>query len=85
MEERPKSAPKKGAVDVLHCRNPQCAALLAYEVESDNTLHVDLAWTAHRQDGVAYFPCPKCGGKNVVEETRDGTGRVRHRVTRWLA
>lgn len=88
METPPATANKsvgKKAVDisVLHCLNPDCGGLLAYEVDSQNVLHVDLAWTATSDGSKRYFPCPKCGGKNIVDEFRDDTGQRKHRVTRW--
>ena len=80
-----KPAPKKKASDVqvLRCLDPACRGLMAYEVDADNVLYVDLAWTAHRSGETRFFPCPKCGGRNIVEETRDAKGRVAHRVTRF--
>lgn len=81
----PASAPKKKGADinVLRCLNPDCRGMLAYEVSSDNVLYVDLAWTARRDGDTRYFPCPKCHGRNVVEEIRDGAGTLRHKVTRF--
>lgn len=79
------STKKAPDVQVLRCLNAACRALLAYEVDSRNVLHVDLAWTARRDGDLAYFPCPKCGGKNTVEAFTDDRGRTRHRVTRWTA
>lgn len=78
-------APAKKAADilVLRCLNPDCGGLLAYEVDSNNVLYVDLAWTAKHDGDRKYFPCPKCNGKNVVEEFRNEKGQVKHRVTRW--
>lgn len=81
--ETPKPAAKAADIHALHCLNPQCRGLLAYEVDSNNVLYVDLAWTAKRDGDTCYFPCPKCGGKNVVEEFRTEKGLLRHRVTRW--
>ena len=79
-----KSAGKKGPdISVLHCLNSACNGLLAYEVDSQNVLYVDLAWTATSDGRKRYFPCPKCGGKNIVEEIRSDTGQLKHRVTRW--
>ncbi len=79
-----KPAPKKAAdISVLHCLNPGCGGLLAYEVDADNVLHVDLAWTAQRAGDLRYFPCPKCGGKNIIEEFHDAKGQRKHRVTRF--
>jgi hypothetical protein len=77
---------KKKAADirVLRCLNPDCGAMLAYEVTGDNVLYVDLAWTATREGDLRYFPCPTCHGWNVLEEFRDGAGVLKHRVTRFL-
>ena len=79
-----KPATKAADIHVLHCLNPQCDGLLAYEVDANNVLYVDLAWTATSDGDTPYFPCPKCGGKNLVEEIRTEKG-VRHRVTRFVA
>jgi len=86
MESAAKPPAKKSAdISVLHCLNPDCRALLAYEVDSQNVLYVDLAWTAHQADGYRYFPCPKCGGRNVVEAFHNDKGRLKHRVARFEA
>lgn len=77
------SPAKAPAVSALRCLSPTCDGLLAYEVEPDNTLHVDLAWTARVGDGFHYFPCPRCHGKNVVEAVDIPGKRPRHRVTRF--
>ncbi len=79
------AAPKKKAVDinVLHCLDPACRGMLAYEVNSDNVLYIDLAWQARQDGDTRYFPCPICRGRNVVEEVRDAKGAVQHRVTRF--
>ncbi|MBI1813843.1 MAG: hypothetical protein HYR72_02565 [Deltaproteobacteria bacterium] len=80
----PKPAPKKGVdINVLKCLNPDCGGLLAYEVDSNNVLHVDLAWTAKADGAVRYFPCPKCDGRNVVEPFTDAKGKAGHRVTHF--
>ena len=84
MEGQSKPSTKKAAdVLVLHCLNPQCNGLLAYEVDSNNVLYIDLAWTAKTDGAVTYFPCPKCRGKNIVEAFSNEKSQVRHRVTRW--
>lgn len=81
----PASPPKKKVADiqVLRCLDPACRGMLAYEVDADNVLSVDLAWTARRDGDTRYFPCPKCGGRNIVEPARDAKGRDVHRVTRF--
>jgi hypothetical protein len=57
--------------------------MLAYEVNAENVLNPDLYWTARRDGDTAYFPCPSCGGRNIVEEVRDAKGILRHAVTRF--
>jgi hypothetical protein len=81
----PKPAAKKKAADirVLRCLGPECGGMLAYEVDAENFLYVDLAWTAHQDGDTRYFPCPKCGGRNVVEAAVDAKGARRHQVTRF--
>jgi hypothetical protein len=75
---------KKGTdINVLRCLNPDCRGMLAYEVSSDNVLYVDLAWTARRDGELRYFPCPKCRGRNIVEEIRGAGGALQHKVTRF--
>jgi len=73
----------KSKVEVLRCLNPQCRGLLAYEVTEGNVLYTDLAWTARSDGELRYFPCPKCGGRNIVEPFTDERGRATHRVTRF--
>ena len=76
--------PAKTSIAVLHCKSDSCDALLAYEVDQDGFLYVDLAWTAREDDGVSYLPCPGCSGKNVIERARDAKGVSRPRVVRFL-
>jgi hypothetical protein len=77
--------PKKKVadIDVLRCLDPACGMMLAYEVNAGNVLNPDLHWTARRDGETRYFPCPACGGRNVVEEVRDAKGIMRHAVTRY--
>jgi hypothetical protein len=79
------AAPKKKAADleVLRCLNPECRWMLAYEVTAEGLLNPDLHWMARQDGATRYFPCPNCGGRNVVEELRDAKGALRHRVTRF--
>lgn len=79
------TAPRKRAadIDVLRCLGQGCGWMLAYEVTAGNVLTPDLHWTARRDGETRYFPCPACGGRNVVEEVRDATGVARHAVTRY--
>jgi len=84
MDATPKPAVKKPAdIQVLHCLNSECRGLLAYEVDSQNVLYVDLAWTAKVDGDTRYFPCPQCNGRNIVEEFRTDKGQMKHRVVRW--
>ena len=84
MDAAPKPTAKKSIdIQVLHCLDPECGGLLAYEVDSRNVLYVDLAWTARSDGDTRYFPCPKCHGRNIVEEFRTEQGQVKHRVTRF--
>lgn len=76
---------KQRAIDVLRCLNPDCRGLLAYEVTAQNVLNPDLAWTARRDGATHYFPCPHCGGRNIVEPVVDAAGAPRHAVTRFAA
>lgn len=80
----PLPAKKKAAeIEVLRCLNEACRWMLAYEVGPGNVLTPDLHWTARQDGALRYFPCPQCGGRNVVEEIRDAKGVVRHAVTRY--
>jgi len=81
----PKPAAKTVDINVLHCLNPDCHGLLAYEVDSNNVLYLDLAWTAKAAGDKRWFPCPKCNGKNIVEEIRNEKGQIKQRVTRFEA
>ena len=40
-------------------------------------------WMARTDGATKYFPCPKCHGRNIVEEVRDAKGTLRHAVTRF--
>lgn len=73
----------KAAIDVLRCQSPDCAGLLAYEVDAEGFLYVDLSWTAREASGVRYLPCPRCGGRNALSVESDSKGRMRPRVTRF--
>jgi len=85
MNAAPSLPAKKKAPDiqVLRCLNPTCREMLAYEVDSNNVLYVDLAWMARQAGELRYFPCPKCGGRNIVEPIRDTKGAVKHQVARF--
>ena len=82
-EAAPVKKKKASDVEVLRCLNPDCRGMLAYEVTPDNILNPDLHWMARQDGAVRYFPCPKCHGRNVVEDVRDAKGALRHAVTRF--
>ncbi len=71
-----KSKGKGGGVRVLHCLNPACNALLPFEVDDENVLLLDLRAFARHDGSTSYFPCPKCGGRNVVAIPEHGRPRV---------
>ena len=84
MSSEAAPAKKKAAdVEVLRCLSPSCGGMLAFEVNAGNILNPDLHWMARVDGATRYFPCPKCHGRNVVEEVRDAKGVVRHAVTRF--
>ncbi len=70
-------------IRVLRCLSNDCDGMLAYEVLDDNVLYIDLAYLAKSDGETRYFPCPKCGGRNVVEEIEDAKGAVKHRVSHF--
>lgn len=79
--ERTLSASKPAGVRVLRCLDPACNALLPFEVEADGTLLLDLRDCARQSGDVWYFPCPRCGGKNILEIPPPG--RTKPRVARF--
>ncbi len=84
MESTSTPAKKKGPdIKVLHCLNPECNGMLAYEVDSNNVLYIDLAWTARKEGETSYFPCPHCHGRNIVEPFTDAKGNRKQKVTRF--
>jgi hypothetical protein len=87
MSSEPAPAKKKKATDVevLRCLNPDCRGMLAFEVTVENILNPDLHWMARQDGATRYFPCPKCHGRNIVEEVRDARGALKHAVTRFEA
>jgi len=80
-ETKARPGAKASGIDVLRCAAPGCHALLAYEIDAEGFLYVDLAWTARSTPaGNRYFPCPRCGARNVIEFGIDARGRRRPRV-----
>jgi hypothetical protein len=84
-EAAPAKKKRAAEVDVLRCLDPHCRAMLPFEVTPENILTPDLHWMARRDGATHYFPCPKCHGRNIVEEVRDAKGALRHAVTRFAA
>jgi hypothetical protein len=66
-------------VHVLKCRSDSCNALLAFEETEEGYLLGQVLELADVDDGKRFFPCPKCGGHNLVEEV-DVAGKKRVRV-----
>jgi RNA recognition motif-containing protein len=66
-ETAPVKKKKAADVDVLHCLDPGCRGMLAFEVTAEKVLNPDLHWMARQDGATRYFPCPTCHGRNVVE------------------
>lgn len=65
-------------VHVLRCRSEACRALLPFEETDEGLLLGNMIDVATRDGDMAFFPCPRCGGRNLVEEVvRDGKKRTR--------
>jgi hypothetical protein len=65
-------------VNVLRCRGDGCAALLAFEETDAGYLLGQAIELAERDGAKRYLPCPRCGGRQVVEEfVLDGKRRTR--------
>jgi len=84
MENAAAKQTKGPTIFALRCLSPNCNTLLAYEVDKDNFLYIDLSWTARHADAMDFLPCPGCGGKNVLESATDAKGARRPRVTRFV-
>ena len=81
--EKPAGAPSttkaKVKVNVLRCRDEQCGGLLAFE-ETDRGYLLGRVLELADADGAKRFlSCPKCGGRQLVEEYEDD-GKLRVRV-----
>lgn len=79
---KPRKSPD---IRVLRCLGESCRAMLAYEVDSQNHLYVDLSGTARQDEDGSYFPCPTCGGRNYLESVEAAPGRRRSRVAVFRA
>lgn len=65
-------------VHVLRCRNETCNALLPFEETDEGLLLGNMIDVATRGGDSAWFPCPRCEGRNLVEEVvQDGKRRTR--------
>jgi len=74
--DRPKR--NKLRVDVLKCRNDSCDGLLAFEETDRGYLLGQVLELAEVDGDERFFPCPKCGGRQLVEEFEfEGKRRVR--------
>ena len=80
--------PKAGAapkaktlkVHVLQCRSQPCGGLLAFEETDEGFLLGQAILLADEDEdedeGKRFFPCPKCGGRNLVQE-KNFAGKLR--------
>jgi hypothetical protein len=75
---------KEIKVHGLRCRSESCGALLPFEETDEGLLLGNMIDVATREGGLAFFPCPRCGGRNLVEEV-DYEGKKRSRVTGFAA
>lgn len=66
-------------VHVLRCGSESCQALLPFEETDEGVLLGNMIEVATRDGDVLFLPCPRCGGRNLVEETVLA-GRKRTRV-----
>lgn len=65
-------------VHVLRCGSESCRALLPFEETDEGVLLGNMIEVATRDGAVCYFPCPRCGGRNLVEEVvYEGKKRTR--------
>jgi hypothetical protein len=71
-------------VHVLRCRSESCRALLPFEETDEGLLLGNMIDVATRDGDVAFFPCPRCGGRNLVEEVVSD-GKKRSRVSGFAA
>ena len=79
------AAPKKRVkVHVLRCRSGSCDGLLAFEETDEGYLLGQVILLADEDGGKRFFPCPKCGGRNLVEEV-EHAGKMRTRVIGFQA
>lgn len=71
-------AKKDVKVHVLRCASPSCRALLPFEETDEGLLLGNMIDLAERDGDEAFFPCPRCGGRNLAHEVVvDGKKRTR--------
>jgi hypothetical protein len=84
MSQVPAARKKDVKVHVLRCRSESCRALLPFEETDEGLLLGNMIDLASRDGAAAFFPCPRCGGRNLVEETVVD-GKRRSRVSGFAA
>lgn len=73
-----KAAKSQPKVNVLRCRAPSCRTLLAFEETDEGYLLGQAIELADTDGDKRYLPCPKCGGRQLVDEyVHDGKRRTR--------
>ena len=77
-----KSKPVK--VHVLRCGSEACRALLPFEETDEGLLLGNMIEAASHDGATSFFPCPRCGGRNLVEEVVF-EGKKRTRVSGFAA
>ena len=83
MSEAP-AKKKEIKVHVLRCRSESCSALLPFEETDEGLLLGNMIEVATRDGDLRFFPCPRCGGRNLVEEV-EYEGKKRTRVSGFSA
>ena len=76
--------PKAVKVHVLRCGSETCRALLPFEETDEGLLLGNMIEVATRDGSASFFPCPRCGGRNLVEEVVY-EGKKRTRVSGFAA
>jgi hypothetical protein len=71
-------------VHVLRCGSETCRALLPFEETDEGLLLGNMIEVASRDGSTCFFPCPRCGGRNLVEEVVY-EGKRRTRVSGFAA
>lgn len=81
MAEKAATPAKKPAlkVNVLRCRDAACGGLLPFEDTDQGYLLGRVLELADADGEKRYLSCPKCGGRQLVEEF-EHAGKLRVRV-----